>query len=163
MARSARVTAPRRYHKEAHRPHRKMFRSTYGDGPYPCEFCLGELRWPELYVHHRDHDHDNNDPSNLAPSHESCHNTHHKRGVPQIVTPEGQRNRIAAHKGKKQSREWIENAAAPKRGKRLSAQHREAIAAGHRGVVIARVSCVRCRRVIATSQRAKHTCKEWCE
>jgi DNA-directed RNA polymerase sigma subunit (sigma70/sigma32) len=53
-----------------------------GPGPWPCFECDGPVTYEELLVHHLDHDHDNNDPTNLAASHKPCHITHHKTGQP---------------------------------------------------------------------------------
>jgi hypothetical protein len=35
----------------------------------------------DITLHHKDGDHDNNDPDNLAPSHDSCHKSHHAKEV----------------------------------------------------------------------------------
>lgn len=57
----------------------RVFLQTFGGGPFDCHFCHERMPWLEV-VHHRDGDHENNDPSNLAPAHGSCHSSHHATG-----------------------------------------------------------------------------------
>lgn len=60
--------------------YRQIFLDHYGQGPYPCVFCGLDVTWPEVDVHHHDHDRSNNEPENLTPCHSACHNRHHKTG-----------------------------------------------------------------------------------
>lgn len=57
--------------------HRAIFIREYGLGPHRCYFCDVVMPWPET-IHHKDHDHGNNDPENLAASHSSCHSRYHR-------------------------------------------------------------------------------------
>lgn len=69
----------------------KIFFSVHGEGPHICYFC-GEVvpaRWTgyiflklekKIAIHHKDGDHFNNDPDNLAMSHGGCHTSHHRKG-----------------------------------------------------------------------------------
>lgn len=62
--------------------YRRLFHDYYPDPPWTCYFC-GEkiLKWghdvDSLHVHHIDHDHYNDVIENLAPTHASCHISHH--------------------------------------------------------------------------------------
>lgn len=63
------------------------FLQTYGGGPFDCHFCDKRMPWLEV-VHHLDHDHDNNDPTNLVPAHTSCHSSHHGKRPTSEATKE---------------------------------------------------------------------------
>lgn len=64
------------------RDYRIIFGAKYGAGPWDCYFCAEEIH-PEatgrvrLEVHHLDHDHYNNVPENLVPTHRHCHARYH--------------------------------------------------------------------------------------
>ena len=69
-----------------HADAREVFFSCEPDPPWTCVDCLGPITKRgrsrgSLHVHHVDHDHFNNDFSNLAPMHHSCHVSGHVRGV----------------------------------------------------------------------------------
>lgn len=53
--------------------HRELFFAYNGVGPWPCFFCNLLVSFDDVVVHHRDHNHGNNEPSNLTPAHGSCH------------------------------------------------------------------------------------------
>lgn len=55
----------------------QVFFAFNGPGPWDCEFCDEPVRLTGLNVHHRDHDHSNNDPDNLTASHRRCHQVYH--------------------------------------------------------------------------------------
>lgn len=79
-------------------PYQRIFREHKGEGPWPCEFCdeqVLEMRRGYAVVHHRDHDKNNNDPSNLVAAHTPCHSRHHLVGVPRT---DEVRERIAVGK-----------------------------------------------------------------
>lgn len=57
--------------------YRAIFLKEYGYGPHACYFCAMRMPWVEV-VHHKDHDHSNNDPANLAAAHAGCHANYHK-------------------------------------------------------------------------------------
>jgi hypothetical protein len=60
-------------------PHILVFVAHNGPGPYPCVFCERSVDMvTELHVHHLDHNHDNNDPDNLAATHTGCHTSYHQ-------------------------------------------------------------------------------------
>lgn len=50
------------------------------DPPFICDHCGLEVPRAELLVHHRDDNHDNDDPSNLGAMHRNCHTSHHLKG-----------------------------------------------------------------------------------
>lgn len=62
-----------------------LFYAHNGPGPYLCSFCGKDVlgwwadddRKTRLAVHHKDDDHSNNDPANLAASHTKCHSRYH--------------------------------------------------------------------------------------
>lgn len=56
-----------------------IFFAHYGPGPWVCEFCGELVLLDQLNVHHRDHDHSNNEPKNLVASHCACHASHHMK------------------------------------------------------------------------------------
>lgn len=62
--------------------HRKLYIDNHGPLPWTCYFCkrpitiFGRTK-DAASVHHIDHDHDNNDLSNLTSVHIGCHLTHH--------------------------------------------------------------------------------------
>lgn len=61
----------------------RIFMDTYGPFPHPCHWCgesipeYGGVFADAAIIHHRDHNHDNNDPANLAVGHRRCHGEHH--------------------------------------------------------------------------------------
>jgi 5-methylcytosine-specific restriction endonuclease McrA len=57
--------------------YREVFFAYNGPGPYECCFCRKLVTMEEVHIHHIDHDHDNGDPTNLAPAHDPCHIKHH--------------------------------------------------------------------------------------
>lgn len=66
--------------------------------PWICEWCSQEVTAiggpttsKQGVVHHRDHDHDNDDPENLTAMHRRCHAQHHLTGRPRL---EGTRTKI---------------------------------------------------------------------
>lgn len=59
------------------RLHQRIFFAVNGLGPYPCEGCEDTVTIEMVVVHHRDHDHDNNDPENLTGMHRGCHQRLH--------------------------------------------------------------------------------------
>lgn len=65
--------------------HRQIFMDTHPGSPWNCHFCGGEI--DELHVHHIDHDHGNNEPDNLAPTHGDCHAHHHRSGLESFARP----------------------------------------------------------------------------
>jgi hypothetical protein len=65
--------------------HRQIFLDTNPGSPWDCCFCGGKVE--ELHVHHRDGDHDNNDPTNLAATHGDCHAHHHRTGLETFDRP----------------------------------------------------------------------------
>lgn len=48
--------------------------------PYLCDDCGEEVFLHELLVHHKDDDHGNDDPGNLAAMHRGCHTRNHRTG-----------------------------------------------------------------------------------
>jgi dCMP deaminase len=62
--------------KEYHTKYSRIFVDAYGMGPHACHFCHEMMTFVET-VHHIDHDHSNDDPTNLAASHQGCHLTYH--------------------------------------------------------------------------------------
>lgn len=75
--------------------HRQIFLDTHPGSPWTCYFCGGEVE--ELHVHHRDGDHDNNEPDNLVATHGDCHAHHHRSGLESFERPPAaSRLRIAA-------------------------------------------------------------------
>ena len=97
--------------------HREVFFAHNGCGPYTCFGCSEKLAFSDSFdVHHKDTDHKNDTPENLAAMHNGCHIKLHKTG--RIVSMET-RAKISA-KGK---------------GHIRSLEHRQAIAtAGHNRV-----------------------------
>lgn len=65
--------------------HRQIFMGTRPGSPWSCYFCGGEI--DELHVHHKDHDHGNNAPDNLAATHGDCHAHHHRSGLESFERP----------------------------------------------------------------------------
>lgn len=65
----------------------RIFLDTYGPFPHTCHWCeeiipeYGGVFADAAIIHHLDHDHDNNDPANLAPGHRRCHVEHHGEDV----------------------------------------------------------------------------------
>ena len=65
--------------------HKFIFLAYNGPGPYSCSFCDESVRPPwvpgnkgeALQVHHLNHDHNDNDPANLAAAHGKCHASYH--------------------------------------------------------------------------------------
>ena len=57
--------------------YQRLFFAEHGNGPWPCDFCSEPV--VDLTVHHRDHDHFNDEIGNLGAVHPSCHTTHHVR------------------------------------------------------------------------------------
>ena len=65
-----------------------IFCAHNGPGPYQCVVCGEDVQPPwrskgrsreSLHVHHKDRNHDNNDPTNLVPAHAGCHARLHKQ------------------------------------------------------------------------------------
>jgi len=61
--------------------YRAIFVDEYGYGPHECYFCHVSMARIEV-IHHKDSDHSNNDISNLAASHISCHTQYHNASSP---------------------------------------------------------------------------------
>lgn len=85
-----------------------------GLGPWPCYFCPELVYYDEednklkFNVHHIDHNHDNDDPANLAASHHSCHGKYHRQHQDRTnitLTEEGRERIRAANLGKEVSAE----------------------------------------------------------
>jgi hypothetical protein len=112
--------------------------------PWHCHFC-GELV-EKLYIHHLDHDHYNNELTNLVAVHKRCHDQHHLTGrtvtwgdkISQakkrqwqdgvydgVFTPEVRAKAAASNTGKRASHCWNghefteENTYVPPRGGRV--------------------------------------------
>lgn len=146
-------------HQTSH--YRAVFEAVYGPPPHLCAFC-GEwfFQWGRGSdggtIHHRDGDHTNNDPANLAPAHMGCHVSHHLKGqVPYERTPEIRAKVSASLTGKTQSAETR-----AKRGESL----RRAYAEGRRtappgrpkGTIQPKVQCPECPRMISVSNLTRH-------
>ena len=58
--------------------YREIFFGTFGLGPWTCHGCGEEVRVEKLNIHHLDHDHSNDDPTNLVAMHSRCHAKHHR-------------------------------------------------------------------------------------
>ena len=102
--------------------HREVFLAHYGPGPWQCFKCWGLVYFDAKFdVHHLDHDHDNNDPTNLAASHPHCHRSYHN------AHPEGWQRQ---QKGKKhpEHSEKMKGKTKPPR----TEEHREALAESKR-------------------------------
>lgn len=56
--------------------HMRVFIDHNGLGPHRCHFCDVVMSKIEV-VHHLDHDHSNNDPTNLTAAHDACHSSYH--------------------------------------------------------------------------------------
>ncbi len=94
--------------------HREVFFAHNGVGPYICYGCTGILVFDEEFpIHHKDGNHENNDPENLEPMHTGCHIRLHKTG--RIVSQET-RDKIGAKA----------------KGRTVSTTHRAAISAALR-------------------------------
>lgn len=65
--------------------HRQIFLNIHPGSPWACYFCGGDVE--ELHVHHRDGDHDNNEPNNLTATHGDCHAHHHRTGLESFGRP----------------------------------------------------------------------------
>lgn len=74
-----------------------VFAALSGPQPWPCHFCSREVRFTmetsgrgghadSPVLHHIDGNHENNDSTNWAWAHHSCHTRHHKAG--RALTPE---------------------------------------------------------------------------
>ena len=73
-----------------------IFCAYNGPGPYACAVCDGAVQPPwinagarnreTLHVHHKDYDHENNNPENLQATHARCHCSLHKTG--RRISPE---------------------------------------------------------------------------
>lgn len=59
-----------------------VFLENNTDPPWLCIECGSAVTLKQLLVHHLDENHFNDDPSNLAPVHRSCHASIHQRGKP---------------------------------------------------------------------------------
>jgi len=96
------------------------FYKTYGYGPWTCHFCGKTVRTrsrQDGHIHHIDGDHNNNDPTNLAPTHMACHQRHHKAGKDSprkgAILSQETRNKIAEKlRGRKLSPEVRANMSA---------------------------------------------------
>lgn len=113
--------------------HREVFLENNGPGPWPCYGC-GELVLPEkLIVHHKDHDHSNNDPHNLASMHPGCHATLHSLG--RIHSDEAKAKIGAATSRRRHTPETRAKMSATRRGRPWpkSEAHIEAVRAAQLG------------------------------
>lgn len=76
------------------KPYHAIFFAANGFGPFICRWCGDEVdAWDEsiplrtakaFCVHHVDHDHDNNDPTNLVAMHYGCHISYHRTVRPLV-------------------------------------------------------------------------------
>lgn len=52
--------------------HRRVYYDNYGNGPFKCAWCEGDLYWDNLHIDHLDDNKKNNHISNLVASCPSC-------------------------------------------------------------------------------------------
>jgi len=57
--------------------HRVIFFAHNGPGPYSCFFCEDEVTIDKVLIHHKDHNHDNDEAANLKAAHRACHTRYH--------------------------------------------------------------------------------------
>lgn len=157
------------------RNYRRIFKQHNGDGPWPCHFdCdLGpvlpysedqEWRLREC-IHHKNGDHTDNRPENLAASHWSCHSSYHARatglgGHVETVTHEQRRTWGALGGAVHASKPLDERSALGAVGqaaymaattpRQRNEQMRRAVAA------IPSCSCVQCRKTMKVNVRKQH-------
>jgi deoxycytidylate deaminase len=62
--------------------YRRIFQDAYGLGPHECYFCRVIMPRAEV-IHHKDHDHSNDAPDNLAAAHAGCHSAYHMASNPE--------------------------------------------------------------------------------
>lgn len=78
-----------------------MFFAANGFGPYKCFDCGEDVLFEFVLIHHVDHNHLNNHPSNLTPAHQECHISYHRRHRTGTTLSEEHKRKIsAANKGR---------------------------------------------------------------
>jgi hypothetical protein len=137
--------------------YRAVWLAAYGEGPWLCHGCgepvnrLGGTTNSETgLIHHLDHDHGNNAVENLRVMHHKCHVRHHnsERTISEgsrrrmsdaqkrrraEETPEVRDKFVYSFKGRKHSEEAIRKMSEKQRGKEVSEETREKLAAAARG------------------------------
>lgn len=91
-----------------------------GGLPQPCFFCsepVTELGRGLGVVHHVDHDRSNNDPSNLAFAHHTCHADHHMRESGMWTRSERNAKISESNRRRWADTEEAERMIAPRRGR----------------------------------------------
>lgn len=103
--------------------HRNIFLRNNGSGPWACFFCKGIVVISNLTVHHDDGNHQNNEITNLKPSHHGCHTSFHKKGSKQT------------EETKEKVRKAKTGVPVPKlQGRPLTAEHRAKLSKAHTGL-----------------------------
>jgi len=95
--------------------YREIFFAHNGIGPWPCFECGENVFAEELYVHHSDHDHYNDEPGNLVAAHPGCHSGYHKRMRGDRQTDYQKLRASETHRGRKKTPEEIAKRVAARR------------------------------------------------
>ncbi len=117
------------------RKYREVFFAAHGPGPHLCWLCDLELSFIEIFIHHLNGNHDDNDPENLTSMHEFCHRAIH---MSKPKSPEHLEALRRSFKLRSKNEQWLERirrsraTAGPKiaaklRGRIFSDEHKKNI------------------------------------